>query len=171
MRRIVLTLALAAVLVPVCASGASARVVDVPTRLSAAIPKAHDSGLVVLLPSRMNLDVSSGTRIFAEGEGEAQDAEYSLSLSGARDCDGANACFLAEFQGEKGKTLGFRTNVALALGMRGAYRGLSCGGSCSPPSIQWVQKGVRYEIQAKALGGRAGFVRMANSAIRNGNRK
>jgi hypothetical protein len=61
--------------------------------------------------------------------------------------------------------------VKLALGMKGHYQPLSCGASCSPPSIAWIQKGVRYEIQAKALGGRKAFVAMANSAINNGNRK
>ena len=62
------------------------------------------------------------------------------------------------------------TNVSLALGMKGYYKPLSCGGSCSPPSIQWIQKGVRYEIQANALGGKKAFISMANSAINHGNR-
>jgi hypothetical protein len=54
--------------------------------------------------------------------------------------------------------------------MKGYYKALSCGASCSPPSIAWIQKGVRYEIQAKALGGKQAFVAMADSAITAGNR-
>ncbi|MDA0184601.1 hypothetical protein OJ997_30140 [Solirubrobacter phytolaccae] len=153
------------------ASTASARQVDVPKRLgSDAIARAHDSSLVVLLPSRINLDYDG--ELFADGEGDAHEVAYSLTLSGAEDCNGANACFLAEFKGEDGAALGYkRTNVKLALGMKGYYKPSSCGASCSPPSIQWIQKGVRYEIQAKALGGKAAFITLANSAIKNGNRK
>jgi hypothetical protein len=54
--------------------------------------------------------------------------------------------------------------------MKGYYQPLSCGASCSPPAIAWIQKGVRYEIQANALGGKKAFISLANSAIRNGNR-
>ena len=79
---------------------------------------------------------------------------------------------MAEFLGAKGAKLGYKTtNVKLALGMKGYYKALSCGASCSPPSIAWIQKGVRYEIQAKALGGKQAFVAMANSAITAGNRR
>ena len=83
---------------------------------------------------------------------------------------GGNACFLASFTAKEGEPLGFKANVTLARGIRGAYKPLSCGASCSPPSIIWIQGGVRYEIQAKALGGRRAFVQMANSAIRAGAR-
>ena len=73
--------------------------------------------------------------------------------------------------GRRGAKLGYKSNnVRLALGMRGHYEPIHCGASCAPASIAWIQKGVRYEIQAKALGGRAGFVKAANSAIRAGNR-
>jgi hypothetical protein len=151
---------------------AVARTVDVPARLGAVIPEAHDSGLVVLLPSRMNLDYESGGKIYAEGDGDKRLGTYALQLSGAKGCGGANACFLADFLGAKGAKLGYKTtNVKLALGMKGYYKAGSCGASCSPPSIAWIQKGVRYEIQAKALGGKQAFVAMANSAINAGNRK
>jgi hypothetical protein len=151
---------------------AAARTVDVPTRLSAVIPKAHDAGLVVLLPDIINLDYQSTGKVYAQGDGDKRLGTYTLALSGAKDCGGANACFLAEFLGAKGAKLGYKTtNVKLALGMKGHYQPLSCGASCSPPSIAWVQKGVRYEIQAKALGGKKAFVKMANSAITTGNRK
>jgi hypothetical protein len=151
---------------------AAARTVDVPARLASVIPEAHDSGLVVLLPSSMNLDYNKSGKLYAEGDGDRKRGTYSLTLSAVKDCGGANACFLADFLAEKGAKLGYKTtNVKLALGLKGYYRPLSCGASCSPPSLAWIEKGVRYEIQAKALGGRKAFVAMADSAIDAGNRK
>jgi hypothetical protein len=152
------------------AATAVARTVDVPTRLAAAIPKAHDSDVPVLLPATMNLDYDKSGKLYAGGSGSKRKGSYVLSLGGAKGCS-AGACFLASFTGEQGQPLGFKATISLALGMKGAYNPLSCGASCSPPSIQWVQKGVRYEIQAKALGGRKAFISMANSAILAGNRK
>lgn len=169
MFRVAVVTALAFVLLTAVAV---ARTVNVPDRLGAVVPDAQDSGLVVLLPSTMNLDYKKSGKLYADGSGDKKTGRYSLELSAVKDCGGANACFLAEFSGEKGQPLGYKTtNVSLALGMKGYYKGLTCGASCSPPSIQWIQKGVRYEIQAKALGGKKAFVAMANSAISNGNRK
>jgi hypothetical protein len=147
------------------AAVAEAETVDVPTRLRASIPKARNGGVPVLLPQRINLDYSGKT--YAGGGGGND--EYALFLDARPRC-GGNACFLASFTAKEGEPLGFKTNVTLARGVRGAYKPLSCGGSCSPPSIMWILGGVRYEIQAKALGGRKAFVQMANSAIRHGRR-
>jgi hypothetical protein len=147
------------------AAAADAKTVDVPKLLRTAIPQARGGGVPVLLPARMNLDYSG--RVYAGGGGGND--QYALFLDARRRC-GGDACSLATFTGEQGKPLGFETNVTLARGVRGAYKPLSCGASCSPPAIMWIQRGVRYEIQAKALGGRRAFVRMANSAIRAGAR-
>ena len=162
-------LALAVVASLVLAASAVARTVDVPAKLGAKIPDAATIDVPVLLPSTVNLDIGKTTKVYPEGS--SKKGEYSLELSGAKGCNGATACFLASFTGERGVKLGYKmTNVKLALGMKGYYHGLSCGGSCSPPSLAWVQKGVRYEIQANALGGRKAFIALANSAIRAGNR-
>jgi hypothetical protein len=171
MRRI---LALTAVLLAATTSlavvsSAVARTVDVPDLLGSEIPDAAAINVPVLLPARANLDIDAGTKVYPGGT--SRKGAYALTLSGAEDCGGANACFLAAFSAKRGAKLGYKSaDVRLALGMKGHYRGLSCGASCSPPSIAWVQKGVRYEITAKALGGRKAFVAMANSAIRAGNR-
>ena len=53
-------------------------------------------------------------------------------------------------------------------GRKGRYIPLSCGASCSPPSVVWKERGVVYEISTDAT--RAQLVRMANSAIRTGPR-
>ncbi len=153
-------------------SVAAAQTVNVPGRLSSVLPEARSAGVAVLLPSKINLDYRSGARIYTDGNGDRKRGRYELEMSGAKGCGGSDACFLAEFTGERGRPLGYgSTNVSLALGMRGYYKPESCGGSCSPPSIQWIQKGVRYEIQARALGGKRAFVSMANSAINHGDRR
>jgi hypothetical protein len=55
--------------------------------------------------------------------------------------------------------------------VRGVYRPLSCGASCSPPSIAWVQRGARYDMQVRVDATksreRAAMVALANSAIRS----
>ena len=78
--------------------------------------------------------------------------EYSLGVAAAPDCGGANACFAAEFRAEKGGTPYGRGKVTLAKGRHGRYQPLSCGASCSPPSISWKERGVTYTIQAKVVG-------------------
>ena len=45
-----------------------------------------------------------------------------------------------------------RRKVTLTKGRKGRYQPLSCGGSCSPPSISWKERGVTYTIQAKVVG-------------------
>jgi hypothetical protein len=98
---------------------------------------------------------------------------YSLDLGGAPDCGGANACFEAEFTGEKGGTpFGMKT-VTLAKGRHGRFKPLTCGASCSPPSISWSERGATYTIQANVGNKhteRRILVKMANQAIRRGPR-
>jgi hypothetical protein len=162
MMALVLTLALAAT--------AAARTVKVPEQLGAAIPSSAAIDVPVLLPATIDLDYAAGRTVYGDATSVKKD-HYALSLSAVKGCGAANACFLAEFFGTRGAKLGYKsTNVALALGQKGHYQPSHCGASCAPASISWIQKGVRYEIAANALGGRAAFVRWANSAIRAGNR-
>jgi hypothetical protein len=164
---------LAILLTVALAATASARTVDVVRLLGPEIPDAGAIDVPVLLPSSVNLDYGAGRMIVGEAVGARPGVtgRYALALSATRGCGGASACFLAEFSGRRGAKLGYKTtNARLALGMTGHYEPIHCGASCAPASIAWVRKGVRYEIQAKALGGRAAFVRWANSAIRAGNR-
>src|SRR3954447_6125422 len=122
----------------------------------------------ILLPNTMRMDVSP---LYASGGGSAN--EYSISISSAKDCGGANACSLATFSAFQGAPLIGERKVTLTHHIHGRYKPLSCGGSCSPPAITWRVKGVAYEIQgefgpAKQL--RANLVKMANQAIRRGAR-
>jgi len=127
---------------------------------------APDTDIPIRLPARMSLDYDKN--VF--GDGFAGDESYEFDVDAVADC-GGNACFLAQFQGERGGTPAFKRTVSLAKGITGYYKPLSCGGSCSPPMIQWLQRGVLYSIQAKlAAAGKAkqrrAMVRAANSAIR-----
>ena len=121
--------------------------------------------LPILLPRTMNTTISP---LYASGDGNRKD--YQVVVSSEKDC-GANACSLAFFSAYKGmKPYGTR-KVTLANGRKGRYLPLSCGGSCSPPSIQWTERGNLYEIQMDfEKNARAELVKMANSAIKAGPR-
>jgi hypothetical protein len=123
--------------------------------------------LPILLPNTMQMDVDP---LYASGGGSEQ--EYSIGISTVQDC-GANACFIAEFEGHKGgKPWGTR-KATLANGIKARYTPLSCGGSCSPPILEFKTRGVVYRIQGEfgpAKRNRANLVKMANEAIRQGPR-
>ena len=145
----------------------------VPSSLGAVLDRARsETGLAILLPSRLALDYDG--RVYASGGGERR--SYDLSLAGAPGCAGASACFLASFSARRGSTVDFRRKVALRGGRTGFYKPLTCGGSCSPPIIQWRGRGNVYSIQAKVLasgadaGARRAMVAAANSAIGAGRR-
>jgi hypothetical protein len=122
------------------------------------------TGVPILLPQSMPDDFEE---YFPTGFG--RERRWGLELGAAPDCGGATACFVASFQGRRrGKPFG-RVTLQLARGRVGHFRPLSCGASCSPPSIEWRERGATYSIQAKVPGRRA-LVRMANSAIRHGPR-
>jgi hypothetical protein len=149
-------------------SGGAAREVDVRAALGPQVARvAARSRVPVRLPRSLPLDYDG--RVY--GSGAATRRGWELSLAGAPRC-GANACFLASFAAERGGRLAFSRRVRLAGGRSGAYKPLTCGASCAPPEIQWLQDGVRYSIQAKlgvagAARQRAALVRAANEAIRS----
>jgi hypothetical protein len=150
------------------APAAGARSYDVPGSLGAELRRvAASTDIPVRVPSRLALDFDG--RVFASGTGTRH--AWTLGLDGAPGCGNATACFLAQMTGEHGARPSFRRKVRLARGITGRYKPLTCGASCSPPQIQWVQRGVLYGIQAKlgaagASAQRAALVRAANSAIR-----
>jgi hypothetical protein len=118
----------------------------------------------ILLPQSMPDDFEE---YFPTGGG--RERSWGLELGAAPNCGSATACFVASFKAHRrGKPFGRKT-IALARGRVGHFNPLSCGASCSPPSIEWRERGATYSIQAKVPGRRA-LVRMANSAIRHGPR-
>ena len=123
----------------------------------------QDTKLPLLLPT--TLTASKSGKLYGTGEGGQR--LYTFRVSKEKDCTGA-PCALATFSGSRdGKVYGER-KASLALGRKGRYTPLSCGASCSPPTITWKEGGVVYEISTNAT--RAQLVRMANSAIKKGPR-
>ena len=168
MTRLLLLCALAALLTPATASAASF-VYDVPELVEKpliAVNKA--TKLHVLLPTRITTEHK---RLFSAGSGRAR--SYRFEIGAVRNCHSATACFVASFRARRGAKPSNPRKVTLLGGRRGYFRPLSCGASCAAPSLEWVQDGVLYTIEAK-LGTkrteRKILVRLANSAIANGPR-
>ena len=169
-----LLLALALLLAAVAAVPAvAARThrVDVPAALAPQVKAAKKRTTIpVLLPSRL---IAEQRRLYGGGGRDTTETEYRLRLDAARGCGGANACSVAFFSAVRGGEATNPVEVALAEGITGRFRPLSCGASCSDPSMEWLQDGVLYEIQAMAGTRRTERRRLtdlANSAIRNGPR-
>jgi hypothetical protein len=148
---------------PVLAAGGPANLLKV---LAAQIASAKKGKVAVLLPSTLSADAPA-SRLY--GSGGATSRGYDIQLAYAPGCFDATACFLAEFWGNPGGKIFLKTRVALARGITGAYRGISCGASCGPASIQWKESGVLYTMQWRA-GTKAKMIALANSAIEAGRR-
>jgi hypothetical protein len=156
----------AAVAVP--AFAASEGDVRVPAKFKSLLPEVKKkSGLAVRLPAKIHVFVKP-SKAFADGS--ATKKSYFLELDAARNCHGANACFLASFSGQRGGKPQFKRTVALTHGITGYFRPVTCGASCAPAFIQWKEGKVLYEIENKGVGKKSEMVKLANSAIRGGNR-
>jgi hypothetical protein len=147
----------------------AAPTVDLPDLFAGELDRiGPKTDVPILLPQTMPDEFDD---YFPSGFG--RERRWGLQLGAAAGCGGANACFIASFSGrEGGKPFGQRT-VKLARGRVGRFKPLSCGASCSPPSIEWKERGATYSIQAKVATDATAlrlFKRMANSAIRNGPR-
>jgi hypothetical protein len=122
----------------------------------------------VLLPANMPLDA---VREYPSGGPSGRG--YDLEIGAVRRCDGADACFVASFTAEPGKTV-FGAPVTVTGASRAGFHPLSCGASCSPPQIDFIVKGVRYTIQANlnhsAPPDKAALIAAAESAISAGAR-
>jgi hypothetical protein len=121
----------------------------------------------VLLPRSMPLDAKHE---FAAG-GPAG-SSYNLSVGAVRNCGDADACAVAFFSAAEAHTV-FGKRVRVRGASKAAFIPLSCGGSCSPPQIDFLVHGIRYTIQANIVsskGDRAALIDAAQSAISAGPR-
>jgi hypothetical protein len=130
----------------------------------------QQTGVPILLPSEL-FGRQPGERIYVSGIGETNG--YKIKLESVPNCRGTNTCFIGYFGAERtASTPSSDQGVRLARGITGYYTPLSCGGSCSPPSISWMHKGVLYSIQMRvsrdASEAKATMIRLANSAIEAG---
>jgi hypothetical protein len=160
--------AIAAAVMCACAS-ATAPSVNVLQLFKPELAKIHKATKVpVLLPAKLPiLD-----RLKVYGAGYSSKSGWELDLAFAKNCFGADACFLGEFKAQKGGALPGAANVRLASGDPALYKPISCGGSCAPANLWFTHGGVLYSWQDKSVGGNAKtlLVRLANEAIAAGPR-
>ena len=159
-RLVVLPLALAAALC--LTASAPAATTDLTVPLAAPLKTLiTQTDITVLAPGAINLDYSGKLYVSTAGDRTS----YSIAIAGAPKCGGATACFLAEISAVRGKRLSAADGVKLPITgkITGRYQKLSCGASCSPPSLSWVFAGNRYEIQAK-VGGKDPKLSLAQAA-------
>ena len=128
----------------------------------------------ILLPSVLPYARSAPGQKLNTGA-SATRTEWTISLFFGRTC-GANACTVGALTAKRGdRPATFFQKVKLAKGLRGYYKPLTCGGSCSAPQLEWLSGGVLYRIQLNvrartAKGRRALMLQTANSAINAGPR-
>jgi hypothetical protein len=165
-RRLILLATAIALIAVVPALAATPKQVDVASKFEKLLPQVKQkSGIAVRFPSRLRGSVKP-SRIF--GDAVASKGEYRLELGVTRQCNGSNACFVAAFFGEKGGQVTNDMAISLHRGLTGYYAQGGCGASCAPNSIEWMQRGVRYEIQFKNR--RRSLIRLANQSIDAGRR-
>lgn len=132
------------------------------------------TSIPIILPS--SLPSKAKAKEIKSVEVDSAEDSYKLTLSFGDGC--GNACYVGYFGAERrGEVFKDEVDkiVRLAKGHRGYYTGLSCGGSCTPPQISWIQEGVLYTIQFKVNGrnrreDEAEIIATANSAILGGAR-
>jgi hypothetical protein len=154
------------VLAPVGA--AQAKTYDLPALAQQQIAKITARSTVpVLLPDHLALDYDG--KLFLDGG--TSDGGWVLDFAGARHCGGATACFLAGVTAERGASPSYQRTVRLRGGVTGYFKPLTCGGSCSPPELQFVREGVLYSMSANVPGAaRRRLVKAANEALAAGPR-
>jgi hypothetical protein len=162
-----LAVVLLALLAAAPAEAAKVRSVNLPKLFAKQVTRAKaKTDVPILLPQVFRSDFR---RHFPEGSARARG--WTFDIGAAKNCHTATACFVAEFGARRGGQPSGDRTVQLARGRTGFFTPLSCGASCSPPSIQWRERGAVYTIQAKVVGReRRALVRLANSAIRRGPR-
>lgn len=172
MHRLLLSLAAVCAAICLAPATASAKSYDVPATMGDKLTAlVEETPVAVLLPQTLALDYDGA--LYATNV-VAGTKRWSLDLAADRECNGANACTLAWLSAEKGAKHSNQIKVKLAGGRTGWYRPLSCGGSCSPGSVEFTRGKVLYEIQArvaeKGKSAKALLIAAANSALTAGPR-
>ena len=168
---VLLAAVLTAALLAVPATAGQTDLVSPPKIFKSKLPGVKTkSGIDVFLPSHLRV-FTSARRV--KGDVSTDDGFYDLELGIGSRCNGANACFIGNFTGTRGAEPAFGRRARLTGGRTGYWKGITCGASCSPAEIQWVEDDVLYTIATKAVGvkkEKATLVKLANSAIKAGPR-
>lgn len=149
-----------------------AKIAQKPTSPAVLVPTRVRAYLATVCDPAKNLR-ASGLPKCVFGSGGATKKGYDLELGYGR-CGGANACFVAAFLADRGGTPSAKKKTGLLKGLTGYWRDISCGASCSPAEIEWVEDGVLYTIQYKGVlrnGVKKTLVGLADSAIGAGPRR
>jgi hypothetical protein len=101
----------------------------------------------ILLPD--HLPPLGGAQVFANAEGQAE--RYAIRLESDPDCDHAQVCFQGIFRAQQGGEFSFPEVVQIGKIAKGRFKATTCGGSCSPPAIEWIWNGVLYTVQLNLL--------------------
>jgi len=107
------------------------------------------SGVAVLLPTELPRPFEEAKHAVVE---KVSANEYAISLFYKLDI--GDAGFAASFAADASPNYDPRGLpglhvVKLARGNRGFFSPVSCGGSCGPANLWWVQAGTLYQIQLK----------------------
>jgi hypothetical protein len=169
LRTAVAAIAVLAVTVAAAPAGAATTRVNVPTVAAKQIERiAARSPLAIYLPNAFTIH----GRHQAFPSATIAQGSWTVDLAYARNCNGANVCFMASFSALKRKRLFDPANVTLAKGVPGHFYPLSCGASCSPAQIHFVREGVLYQFSVKdpVVRPKAALIALANQAINYGPR-
>lgn len=106
----------------------------------------------ILLPTSMPIGYvgpHAPAHIHLYPQGGPSGAGYALELGDFPKCGGVDSCFIASFAARAGEKISSAfTTVTVPGASQAKYHGLLCGGSCSPPQIEFAVHGVLYFIQA-----------------------
>ena len=145
-RPLLVCLALAAVLA-VPALGATTGSANVLKAFAKQLPTVKKKTTVpILLPATLPF-AGKVPKLYATGAGSKN--AWALVLAGAPNCGGADACFLASFEGRRGGKLPAKSNLKLAGGQLAYFKDVTCGASCSPATLWFLYHGVLYTWQHK----------------------
>lgn len=125
-------------------SSNSANVLKVFRKQIASIKKS--SKVPVILPASLPFG-GKVPKLYPVGGGTKN--SWTLVLTGAPNCGGADACFLASFGAVRGGKLPAKANLKLAGGQAAFFKDVTCGASCSPAEIWFVYHGVLYTYAHK----------------------
>src|SRR5262245_52860473 len=84
------------------AAAATPTTADVPALAKPHLRLMRTSAVPVLLPPRLPL-ATRYRRLYVDAWGRR--GTYGLAIEAARDCRGANACFVATFEGQRGASI------------------------------------------------------------------
>ncbi len=176
MRRPLLLAVLSSVVLAGAQTGAQAAPAPVAKSLRSTLKQLKaKTTLPVVLPSVLPVSPLKGKSLYPEVTASAK--RWDVVLGYVPDCNGANVCAAGNLSGEKAAralNASDGQRVTLRGGVQGRFRKLSCGASCSAPSIAFKRYGLIFTFQLKLDGAkddptdRKGLIKVANSALAGG---